>query len=188
MVDCQKCGDKFPFFTIMDKKRPNPVGGGNLCKKCFQPYHLVLKKYTTNLEKTDTDPKSAAWIILCYLLAAKKVNLVRTLTAVLCGIVETKNSWEVCRQRSMELVKKARSILPSNSEGQIFLQQLQKRAEEITGSPSREIPIQIYGSVLGNTVTPIEYDAVSRSGISIDELYNFAKSLPSHQWLLSSKT
>lgn len=187
MPNCRKCGKKLSIFTIRNARHPNPLGKGHLCRECYQPYFLVLEKYTKNLEKADTDPKAAVWIALCCLLAAQRINLVRTLTAALCGIFETQNSWEICRQKSIELAKKAISMLPSDSEGRDFVQGLLNRAEEIAESPPREILIQKYGSVFGDSVIAIEYEAITRSGISMDELDNFVESLPGHHWLLSSK-
>ena len=188
MANCRKCKKKFPFFTIRPARHPNPLGPGYLCGGCYQPYLLVLEKYKKSLENADSNPKAAVWVVLCCLLAAQRINLVRTLTAVLCGIVETKNSWEVCRQKSIELSKKAMAMLPSDSEGRVFIQGLLNRAEEIAESPPREILIQKYGSVFGDSIIPIEYEAITRSGISMNELDDLIKSLPGHQWLLSSNT
>jgi len=186
MANCQKCSKKLPFFTIWDAGRPNPLGNGQLCKKCYQPYGFVLEKYTANLDKADTDPKAVAWVALCYLLAAQRVNLVRTITAAIVGLTETQNSWEVCRQRAMELTTEAMRMLTPDSEGQVFVKGLFARAEKITKSPSREIPIQRYASVWGDSILDIEYEAVMRSGVSIDELNNFVASVPGHQWLTSA--
>lgn len=185
MANCQKCKKKPPFFTFRDARRPNPLGNGQLCKECYRPYGLVLEKYTANLNKADTDPKAVAWVALCYLLAAQRVNLVRTITAAIVGLTETKNSWEVCRQRAMELATKAMRMLAPDSEGQVFMQGLFARAKKITKSPSREIPIQRYASVWGDSILDLEYEAVMRSGVSIDELNNFVGSMPGHQWLVS---
>jgi len=80
MSTCRKCGEKFPLFTIRNAKHPSPFGDGDLCRGCYHPYSLVLRKYTANLNKTTTDPKAAAWVALCCLLAAQKINLVRTIT------------------------------------------------------------------------------------------------------------
>ena len=77
-------------------------------------------------------------------------------------------------------------MLLNDSEGQVFLKRLLTKAEEITESFSREIPIQVHASPLGGSVLAIEYEAVVRSGVSIDELNNLVASLPGHQWLLSS--
>ena len=160
------------------------MGDEYLCKECYQPYRIVLDKYTINLKKADTDPKAAAWVALCCLLAAQRVNLVRTLTATISGIYEKKNSWEECRQKAMELATKAMSMLPSDSEGQVFVKGLLARAEEVTESPPWEIPIQLHASPLGGSVLDIEYEAIVRSGVSIDELNNLVASLPGHKWLL----
>ncbi|MFC1825955.1 hypothetical protein ACFLYZ_01005 [Thermodesulfobacteriota bacterium] len=162
------------------------MGDGKLCSQCYQPYGLVLKKYTASLDKADTDPRALAWVALCYLLAAHRVNLVRTITAAIVGFTETQNSWEVCRQRAMELATKAMRMLTSDSEGQVFVKELFARAEKITASPPREIPIQKYASVWGDSILDIEYEAVMRSGVSIDELNNFVASVPGHQWLISA--
>jgi len=97
VANCRKCDQKFPFLSIWNAKRPNPLGNGHLCNKCYQLYQFVLEKYTTHLKQVDTDPRAAAWVALCCLLAAQRINLVRTVTAVLCDFIETKNSWEVCR-------------------------------------------------------------------------------------------
>jgi len=109
---------------------------------------------------------------------------VRTLTATISGIYEKKNSWEECRQKAMELATKAMSMLPSDSEGQVFVKGLLARAEEVTESPPWEIPIQLHASPLGGSVLDIEYEAIVRSGVSIDELNNLVASLPGHKWLL----
>ncbi len=186
MASCKKCKNNFPFFTIWDVKCANPLGNGYLCKECYQPYGLVLEKYTAHLKKAYTDPKAAAWIALCYLLAAQKVNLVRTVTAAIINLTVTKRSWEVCRQKAMDLAKNAMSMLPSNSEGLLFLREVLNRSKEITKSPQREIPIQRHASVWGDSIIDIEYEAVLRSGTSIDELNKLVASLPSHHWLLSS--
>jgi len=186
MANCQKCRKKLPFFTIWAAGRPNPLGDGKLCSPCYQPYGLVLEKYTASLDKADTDPRALAWVALCYLLAAHRVNLVRTITAAIVGFTETQNSWEVCRQRAMELATKAMKMLTSDSEGQVFVKELFARAEKITASPPREIPIQKYASVWGDSILDIEYEAVMRSGVSIDELNNFVASVPGHQWLISA--
>ena len=185
MANCQKCGKKFSIFTIRDERHSNPLGDKYLCKECYQPYRLVLEKYTNNLKKVDTDPKGAAWVALCCLLAAQRVNLVRTLTVTIMGVSETKNSCEVCRQGAIELATKAMSMLPSDSEGQVFLQGLLTKAEEIMESASWEIPIQVHASPLAGSVLAIEYEAVVRSGVSIDKLNNLVASLPGHQWLLT---
>ena len=111
MATCQKCKVKFSFFTIRDKKYPNPLGTGYLCWMCYQPYGLVLKKYTANLEKIDSDPKAAAWVALCCLLAARRINLIRTITAAISGFVEKQNSWKICKERAMILIAKAMSML-----------------------------------------------------------------------------
>ena len=185
MTNCQRCGKKFPFFTIRDVRHPSPLRDGYLCKKCYQPYGLVLKKYSANLKKTETDPKAAAWVSLCYILAAQRVNLVRTITAAIIGLTETKSSWKVCRQRAMELTTTAMTMVSSDSEGKVFMNGLLTMVEKITESPHREIWIQRYASVMGDSIQDIEYEAVVRSGISIDELNNFVVSLPGHQWLMS---
>ena len=184
MANCQKCEKKLPLITIKPTRHPNPLGSGHLCKACYQPYFLVLKTYTTNVKRAETDPKAAAWIALCCLLAAQRINLVHTMTAVLCGIVETKNSWEVCKQKSIEHAKKALSMLPSNSKGRPFVKALLQRAEALTEPPLREIPMQKYGSVFGDSIAAIEYEAIVRSSVSIDELNKFAKSLPGYRWSL----
>jgi hypothetical protein len=185
MANCQRCGKKFPFFTIRDVKHLSPLRDGYLCKKCYQPYGLVLKKYSANLKKTETDPKAAAWVALCCILAAQRVNLVRTITAAIIGLTETQSSWKVCRQRAMELTTTAMSMVSSDTEGQIFMNGLLAMIEKITESPHREIRIQRYASVMGDSIHDIEYEAVVRSGILMDELNNFVVSLPGHQWLLS---
>ena len=186
MANCQKCRKKFSFFTIWDARHPNPLGDGCLCKACYQPYGLFLDIYKMNLKKDDIDPKALSWVALCYLLAAQQVNLVRTITAAIVGLTETKDSWEVCRQRAMELTTKAMKMLAPDSEGQVFVKGLCARAEKITKSPPREIPIQRYASVWGDSILDIEYEAVMRSGVSIDELNNFVASMPGHQWLISA--
>ena len=186
MAHCQKCRKKLPFFTIRDAGRPNPLGDGKLCPKCYQPYGFVLEIYTASLDQAATDPKAVAWVALCYLLAAKRVNLVRTITAAIVGLTETANSWEVCRQRTMELTTKAMRMLAADSEGQVFVKGLFASAEKIAKSPSREIPIQRHASVWGDSILDIEYEAVVRSGVSIDELNNLVASMPGHQWLISA--
>jgi len=153
---------------------------------CYQPYGLFLDIYKTNLKKDDTDPKALSWVALCYLLAAQRVNLVRTITAAIVGLTETQNSWKVCRQRAKELTTKAMRMLAPDSEGQVFVKGLFAIAEKITKSPFREIPIQRYASVWGDSILDIEYEAVMRSGVSIDELNNLVASLPGHQWLISA--
>ncbi len=185
MANCKTCQKSFPFFTIRDIKRPNPTGDGYLCKTCFEPYGLVMETYTTNLEKCDADPKAAAWVALCYLLTAQRINLVRTVTSVICGINEKKNSWEVCRQRAIELATKATSMLPPGSEGEIFLKAILTGVEKVTESPQREIPIQRHASVWGDSIKDIGYEALIRSGLSIDELNNLIASMPGNRWLSS---
>ncbi len=184
MPTCQKCKEKFSFFTIRDKKCPNPLGAGHLCRKCYQPYGLVFKKYTTNLKKIDSDPKAAAWVALCCLLAARRVNLMRTITAAISGFVEKQSSWKVCKERAMILATKAMSMLSRDSDGHLFLKALYTNAKDITKPPTREIPIQRYASVFEDRILDIEYEAVVRSGVTIDEVSRFASSLPRHQWLL----
>ena len=184
MPACQKCKEKISFFTIWDKNYPNPLGPGHLCRKCYQPYDLVLKKYTTNLEKIDSDPKAAAWIALCCLLAARRINLMRTITAAISGFVAKQDSWKACKEKTMILADKAMSMLSHDSEGHLFLKALYAHAKAITEPPSRQIPIQRYASVYGDRILDIEYEAVVRSGVTIDEVTRFALSLPQHQWLL----
>jgi len=185
MPTCHKCKEKFSFFTIRDKKYPNPLGAGHLCRRCYQPYGLVLKKYMTNLEKIDSDPKAAAWVALCCLLAARRINLMRTITAVISGFVEKQNSWKVCKEKAMILAAKAMSMLSRDSDGHLFLKALYANAKDITKPPTREIPIQRYASVFEDRILDIEYEAVVRSGVTIDEVSRFASSLPRHQWLLA---
>lgn len=184
MSTCQKCKEKFPFFTIRDKKYPNPLRAGHLCRKCYQPYGLVVKKYTANFEKIDSDPKAAAWIALCCLMAARRINLMRTITAAISGFVEKQSSWKVCKESAMTFAAKAMSMLPCDSDGRLFLKALYTSAKDITKPPSREIPIQRYASVFGDRILDIEYEAVVRSGVTIDEMSRFASSLPCHRWLL----
>lgn len=186
MANCQKCGTKFPFFTIRDERHTNPLGDEYLCKECYQPYRLVLKKYTDNIKKVDTDSRGAAWVALCCLMAAQRVNLVHTLTAVISKIYEKKNSWEECRQKTIDIVTKAMSLLNSDPEGQVFLKGLLAIAEGTTESPPREMPIQVHASPLGGPIPDIEYQAIIRSGVTIDELNDLVASLPGHQWLLTS--
>ena len=185
MVDCQQCGQKFPFFSILDVRRPNPLGNGHLCNTCYLPYQLVLEKYTTHVKQVDIDPRAATWVALCCLLAAQRVNLVRTVTAILCGFFETKNSWEVCRCRAMELSKKAMSMLPLDSDGWVLVKGLLSKAEAVTESPHRQIPVRLHASVMGDSILDIEYEALMRSGISIDDLNSLVTSLPGNQWLLT---
>ncbi|MDH3356916.1 MAG: hypothetical protein OEM06_05605 [Desulfobacteraceae bacterium] len=184
MPNCQKCEEKISFFTIRDKKYPNPLGTGYLCRKCYQPYGLVLKKYKTNLKKIDSDPKAAAWVALCCLLAARRINLMRTITAAISGFVEKQSSWKVCKESSMILAAKAMSMLSRDSDGHLFLKALYANAKDITKPPTREIPIQRYASVFEDRILDIEYEAVVQSGVHIDEVCRFASSLPRHQWLL----
>ncbi|MGD2028344.1 MAG: hypothetical protein PVG86_00295, partial [Desulfobacterales bacterium] len=174
----------FPFFTIRDVKQPSPSRDGYLCKKCYEPYGLVLEKYSANLKKAGTDPKAAAWVALCYIMSAQRVNVVRTITAAMIGLTETHSSWEVCRQRAMDLAAAAMTMVSTDAEGQIFMNGLITMIENITESPHREIRIQRYASVMGDSIQDIEYEAVLRSGISMDELNHLVVSLPGHQWLL----
>ena len=160
------------------------MGSGHLCRKCYQPYGLVLKKYSTNLEKIDSDPKAAAWVALCYLLAAQRINLMRTITAAISGFVEKQNSWKICKEKAMILAEKTMPMLSFGSDGHLFLNALYTNAKNITTPPTREIPIQRYASVFGDRILDIEYEAVVRSGITIDEVNRFASSLPCHKWLL----
>jgi len=183
MPICQKCKEKYPFFTIRGKKYPNPLGTGYLCRKCYQPYGLALKKYTTNLEKIDSDPKAAAWVALCCLLASRRINLIRTITAIVSGFIEKQNSWKVCKERSMFLAVKAMSMISSDSDGHLFLKALYVNAKDMTKPPTREMPIQRYASIFENKILDIEYEAVVRSGVTIDEVSRFASSLPRYQWL-----
>ncbi len=185
MAKCLKCGKKFPFFTIREARRPSPFGDGDLCRECYRPYGLVLGKYTTNLKKTETDPQAAVWVALCCLLAAQRVNLVRTITAALIGLTETKNSWEVCRQKAMEYLTKAMTMFSSDSDGHVFVKGLLDMAARITEPPPRKIRIQKYASVMGDTILAIEHEAIARSGVSIDDLNNCVAALPGHQWLLA---
>lgn len=162
------------------------MGGGKLCLQCYQPYGLVLEKYMASLERTDKDPRALMWVALCYFLAARRVNLVRTITAAIVGFTETQSSWEVCRERAMELAAKTLSMMASDSVGRPFVKELFDRAEKITTPPARQIPIQRYASVWGDSILDLEYEAVMRSGISIDELNQLVASLPGHQWLIST--
>ena len=118
-------------------------------------------------------------------MAAQRVNLVRTLTAAISKIYEKKNSWEECRQKTIEIATKAISMLHSDTEGQVFVKGLLAMAEETTEPPPREIPIQIHASPLGGPILDIEHEAIVRSGVSIDELNNLVASLPGHKWLLT---
>ena len=185
MTNCQEYSQKLPFLSIWNAKHPNPFGNGHLCNKCHQPYQLVLEKYTTHLKQVDSDPKAATWVALCCLLAAQRVNLVRTITAVLCGFIETRNSWEVCRYRAIELAKKTMAMLPLDSEGLLLVKNLLSRAEAVTEPPHREIPIRLHASVMGDRILDIEHEAIMRSGISLDDLNDLVTSLPGHQWLLA---
>ena len=185
MTSCRKCGEKFPLFTIRNAKHSSPFGDGDLCRGCYHPYSLVLRKYTANLNKTTTDPKAAAWVALCCLLAAQKINLVRTITAAIVGLTETQNSWEVCRQRAVELATKAMTMFSSDSDGRIFVKALLAMAAGITKPPPRKIRIQQYASVMGDTILALEHQALVRSGVSIDDLNNCVATLPGHQWLLA---
>ena len=160
------------------------MGIGHLCRKCYQPYGLVLKKYTTNLEKIDSNPKAAAWVSLCCLLAAQRINLIRTTTAAISGFVEKQNSWKVCKERAMIIAEKAMLMLSCDSDGHFFLKTLYTNAKDITRPPTREIPIQRYASVFEDRILDIEYEAIERSGVTIDDVRRFASSLPQHQWLL----
>ena len=38
---------------------------------------------------------------------------------------------------------------------------------------------------MGDTILDIEYEAIQRSGLSMDELKNLALSIPGHGWLLT---
>ncbi len=185
MPICQKCKKKFSLFTFWDKKYPNPLGLGHLCRKCYLPFGIVLKKYKINLEKIDSDPKAAAWVALLCLLAARRINLIRTITAAISGFVEKQNSWKVCKERAMILTEKAMTMISSDSDGQLLLNALYTHAKEIKEPPTWEVPIQRYASVFGDRILDIEYEAVVRSGVTIDELSRFVSSLPHHQWLLS---
>ncbi|MFC1516133.1 hypothetical protein ACFL7E_05170 [Thermodesulfobacteriota bacterium] len=183
MTTCFKCQKKFPFFTIREAKRPNPLGDGYLCETCYRPYHLVLEKYSANIKKIDTDPTAAAWVALCCHLAAKQINLERTITAVLCGVFEAESSWKVCRKKAMELAAKAMSMIPSDSNGQMFLTALFNLAEKMSTSPARELSIRLHASVMGDKVPDIEYQALLHSGVTIDELNALIQSLSGYQWL-----
>ena len=184
MANCQACGKKFPFFTIRNARHPNPFGDGYLCSVCHEPYGIVLKKYTSTLKNVHTNPKAAAWVAVCYLMAAQRVNLVRTVTAAIIGVSETQRSWEVCRQSAAKLATTAMSMLPLDDEGQRLLNGILNSVETMTESLPREITIQRHASVWGDTILSIEYEAVMRSGISIDELNSYAASFPGHLWLL----
>ena len=188
MPICQKCKEKISFFAIRDEKYPNPLGDGYLCRKCYQPYGLVLKIFTTNLKKHDSDPKAAAWVALCCILSARRINLIRTITAAISGFVEKQNSWKICKERALILSEKAMAILPSDSDGHLFLKALYIIAENISEPPTREISIQRYASVYGDRILDIEYEAVARSGVSFNEAIRFASSLPHHQWLLTEQS
>ena len=107
----------------------------------------------------------------------------RTITATISGFVEKQNSWKVCKERAMILAEKAMSMLSRNSDGHLFLKALYANAKDITKPPTREIPIQRYASVFEDRILDIEYEAVVRSGVTIDEVKRFASSLPRHQWL-----
>lgn len=188
MTTCANCQKTFPLFTIRDVKRPNPVGKGYLCETCYRPYFLVLEKYTANINKVDTDPVAAAWVALCCHLAATQINLQRTITAVLCGVFEEEYSWKICRQKAMELAVKAMSMIPSHSDGHMFLSALFNRAEKTSTSPDRELSIRLHASVMGDTVPDIEYQALLNSGVTIEELNALVKSLSGHQWLCTPGT
>ena len=185
MLACQKCKEKISFFSIRDKNYSNPLGSGHLCRKCYEPYGLVLERYTSNLKNIDADPRAAAWIALCCLLAARRINLMRTITAAISGFVEKKDSWKACKERAMILAESAMSMLSRNSDGHLFLKALYAHAKDMTKPPSWEIPIQRYASVYGDRILDIEYEALVRSGLTIDDVKRFASSLPRYQWLLS---
>jgi hypothetical protein len=185
MANCRTCGKKFPLFTIRNVKRPNPLGGGYLCTVCHGPYGLVLETYTAALKNVQTNPKAAAWVAVCYLMAAQRVNLVRTVTAAIIGASEIQSSWEVCRQSAAKLAATAKSMLPPNAEGQGVFSWILDRVETMTKPPPRQIPIQRHASVWGDTIPDIEYEALMRSGISIDELNRYVASFPGHRWLLT---
>jgi hypothetical protein len=76
------------------------------------------------------------------------------------------------------------TMVSSDTQGQIFMNGLLTMIKNITESPHREIQIQRYASVMGDSINDIEYEAVVRSGISMDELNNLVASLPGHQWLM----
>jgi hypothetical protein len=184
MANCQKCNKIFSLITIRNVRHSNPLGNGNLCSACYQPYLLVLETYTSNVDNADTDPKAAAWTALCCLLTAQKINLVHTFIAALCGIVETRHSWEVCRQKSIELVQHALKMLEPDANGRVFLQALLNSAEVLVKTPGRQISVQKYGSVFGDDIAAIEYEAIKRSGVCMDELNAFVTSLPGREWLI----
>jgi hypothetical protein len=108
----------------------------------------------------------------------------RTITAAISGFVEQQNSWKFCRERAMILAEKAMSMLSRDSDGNLFLKALYLNAKDMTKPPIREIPIQRYASIFEDKILDIEYEAVVRSGVTIDEVSRFASSLPHHQWLL----
>lgn len=186
MTTCRKCGEKFPLFTIRNVRHPSPFGDGDLCRGAISLMVLSWGNTQPTLKKTaTTDPKAAAWVALCCLLAAQRVNLVRTITAAIVGLTETQSSWEVCRQRAVELATKAMTMFSPDSDGRIFVKALLAMAAKITEPPPRKIRIQQYASVMGDTILAIEHQDLVRSGVSIDDLNNCVAALPGHQWLLN---
>jgi len=82
----------------------------------------------------------------------------------------------VYRQSAAKFAATAKSILPPNAEGQGVLSGILNRVETMTESPPRQIPIQRHASVWGDTIPDIEYEALMRSGITIDELNSYVAS------------
>lgn len=138
VAQCIKCGAKVGFFSQKNLRS----GKGPFCKTCFVPYTAFFFTWIQQSKKSDADPQSAAWVALCHLVCAERVNVVRETKHAIGMSLEKEETWKESKKSAVEYAQKALSLLPTSSPGHPFVSALLQRAQRIAGPSANVVGTQ----------------------------------------------
>jgi hypothetical protein len=182
MANCIGCNKNLHLFEGTNLKD----GKGPYCNDCSKPFVEFFSEYNKNLEKANNDAKAAAWIAVCHLLCAEKVNI----QYITSTIGQGELTWKKSKSKAIEFAKKAASLESSRDDNVInFFQAIISRAQLINYSkllPSKFShlpPGGMSGALFPHYVYNPEDVAVISGGMTITAFNALLSTLPGHEWL-----
>jgi len=188
MAQCIECNKRVGFF----KKRYTASRKGPFCKECFRPRLAVCMLYMHQAAKAEdtgsiSNAKAAAWVALCHLVCAERVNIVRHYEHALGASLGSRSTWQASKQKAQEYAGRANALLLPNSPGKTFTQAILDRASSLQAPRSKEV----HGHSISSSPGPLfasythtlEDVAILSGEASIADVEETLKSLPGHDWL-----
>lgn len=151
----------------------------------------VLELYSQMNEQAASNPTAGAWIAVCHLLAAERVNVIDRVSGVIGGgiLKAGEPTWRVSRAEAIRCAGTAISLLGDDTEGIAFLREILTRAEGISEPGVQptvretEVTPGLFGGAYVFRDETIAIHTLANE-LTMAEIKDIVKSIPGHEWLI----